>query len=58
MKLDRKEILKALETITIGEERIWWKEWSGCKRSHFDEVVVDLVLHAGDAHQETSRRRH
>jgi hypothetical protein len=26
MKLDRKEILKALETITIAEkERIWWK---------------------------------
>jgi hypothetical protein len=24
MKLDRKEILKALETITIAE-RIWWK---------------------------------
>jgi hypothetical protein len=26
MKLDRKEILKALETITIAEkERIWWR---------------------------------
>jgi hypothetical protein len=26
MKLDRKEILKALETITIaGEGKIWWK---------------------------------
>jgi hypothetical protein len=42
MKLDRKEILKALETITMEKERIWWKA-DGYKRSHFgDEVVVDL----------------
>jgi hypothetical protein len=45
MKLDRKEILKALETITIaGEGKIYGK-WSGYKRSHFlREVVVDFFI--------------
>jgi ATP-binding protein involved in chromosome partitioning len=60
MKLDRKEILKALETITIAGRR---KEYGGKRAvtnvvTFGDEVVVDLVLHTGDAHQETSRRRH
>jgi hypothetical protein len=46
MKLDRKEILKALEAITTSLE----KEKYGRKRCHYkqysllEEVVVDLVL--------------
>lgn len=52
MKLDRKEILKALETITIAGEG---KKYGG-KRSianvvtFGDEVVVDLVLHTPAMH--------
>jgi hypothetical protein len=30
MKLDRKEILKALETITIAGEGKTWREWCYC----------------------------
>jgi ATP-binding protein involved in chromosome partitioning len=50
MKLDRKEILKALETITIAGEGKNMVE-SGYKRSHFFEVVVDLVLHTPAMHE-------
>jgi ATP-binding protein involved in chromosome partitioning len=48
---DRKEILKALETITIAGEGKNMVESGGYKRSHFgDEVVVDLVLHTPAMH--------
>jgi ATP-binding protein involved in chromosome partitioning len=43
MKLDRKEILKALETITSWRRKEYGGKRCGYKRSHFgDEVVVDL----------------
>jgi hypothetical protein len=35
MKLDRKEILKALETITMKWKKEYGGKRSGCKRSHF-----------------------
>jgi hypothetical protein len=35
MKLDRKEILKALETITIAGRKEYGGKWRGYKRSHF-----------------------
>jgi ATP-binding protein involved in chromosome partitioning len=54
MKLDRKEILKALETITIaGEGKNMVESGAVTNVVTFgDEVVVDLVLHTRDAHQE------
>jgi ATP-binding protein involved in chromosome partitioning len=50
MKLDRKEILKALETITIAGRKNMVE--SGAIANHFfgDEVVVDLVLHTPAMH--------
>jgi ATP-binding protein involved in chromosome partitioning len=51
MKLDRKEILKALETITIAGRKEYGGKRSGYKRSHFWRwVVVDLVLHTPAMH--------
>ena len=52
MKLDRKEILKALETITIaGEGKNMVESGAIANVLTFgDEVVVDLVLHAPALH--------
>jgi ATP-binding protein involved in chromosome partitioning len=51
MKLERKDILKALETITIAGEGKNMVERCDSKRGHFgDEVVVDLVLHTPAMH--------
>jgi ATP-binding protein involved in chromosome partitioning len=56
MKLDRKEILKALETITIAGR----KEYGGSGAvtnvvTFGDEVVVDLVLHTPAMHIKKKR---
>ena len=52
MKLDRKEILKALETITIsGEGKNMVESGAVANVITFgDEVVVDLVLHTPAMH--------
>jgi ATP-binding protein involved in chromosome partitioning len=52
MKLDRKEILKALETITIaGEGKNMVESGAIANVITFgDEVVVDLVLHTPAMH--------
>jgi ATP-binding protein involved in chromosome partitioning len=52
MKLDRKEILKALETITIAGEGKNMVESGAVKNvvTFGDEVVVDLVLHTPAMH--------
>ena len=52
MKLDRKEILKALETITIaGEGKNMVESGAVTNVLTFgDEVVVDLVLHTPAMH--------
>jgi ATP-binding protein involved in chromosome partitioning len=52
MKLDRKEILKALETITIaGEGKNMVESGAVTNVVTFgDEVVVDLVLHTPAMH--------
>ena len=52
MKLDRKEILKALETITIaGEGKNMVESGAIANVVTFgDEVVVDLVLHTPAMH--------
>src|SRR5659263_355457 len=52
MKLDRKEILKALETITIaGEGKNMVESGAIANVITFgDEVVVDLVLHVPAMH--------
>ena len=52
MKLDRKEILKALETITIaGEGKNMVESGAVANVITFgDEVVVDLVLHTPEMH--------
>jgi ATP-binding protein involved in chromosome partitioning len=51
MKLDRKEILKALETITIAGEGNMVESGAIANVITFgDEVVVDLVLHTPAMH--------
>lgn len=52
MKLDRKDILKALETITIaGEGKNMVESGAIANVITFgDEVVVDLVLHTPAMH--------
>jgi ATP-binding protein involved in chromosome partitioning len=51
MKLDRKEILKALETITIaGEGKNMVEVVLLLVITFGDEVVVDLVLHTPAMH--------
>jgi ATP-binding protein involved in chromosome partitioning len=50
MKLDRKEILKALETITIAGEGKNMVEAVTNVVTFGDEVVVDLVLHTPAMH--------
>src|SRR3970040_2703307 len=52
MKLDRKEILKALETITIaGEGKNMVESGAIANVVTFgDEVVVDLILHTPAMH--------
>ena len=52
MKLDRKEILKALETITIAGEGKNMVESGAVSNvlTFGDEVVVDLVLHTPAMH--------
>jgi hypothetical protein len=56
MKLDRKEILKALETITIAGRKKY-----GGSGAVTNVVTLRLLLIGfayADAHQEKSRRRH
>jgi ATP-binding protein involved in chromosome partitioning len=50
MKLDRKEILKALETITIAGEGKNMVESGAVTNVVTHEVVVDLVLHTPAMH--------
>ena len=52
MKLDRKEILKALETITVaGEGKNMVESGAVANVVTFgDEVVVDLLLHSPAMH--------
>lgn len=61
MKLDRKEILKALESISIAGEGQNMVE-SGAVQNVVvfgNEVVVDLVIHSPAMHtKKTCRRRH
>jgi ATP-binding protein involved in chromosome partitioning len=56
MKLDRKEILKALETITIaGEGKNMVESGAVTNVVTFgDEVVVDLVLHTMHRRKKTT----
>jgi ATP-binding protein involved in chromosome partitioning len=60
MKLDRKEILKALETITIAGEGKNMVESGAVTNVVTLEMRLLLIYfaYAGDAHQEKSRRRH
>ena len=61
MKLDRKEILKALETITVaGEGKNMVESGAVTNVITFgEEVVVDLVLNSPAMHiKKKSRRRH